>query len=48
MDVNWEMSGRDSCVHHSESGMYVDGDTGGKDASKVDGEMSGRDACVQK
>ena len=23
-------------------------DTGGKDASKVDGEMSGRDACVQK
>ena len=48
VDVNWEMSGRDSCVHHSESGMYVDGDTGGKDASKVDGEMSGRDACVQK
>ena len=26
VDVNWEMSGRDSCVHHSESGMEIQGE----------------------
>ena len=48
MEFDGEMSGRDVCVQHTESGVYVDGETGGQDASEVDGKMSGRIACVQQ
>ena len=48
MEFDGEMSGRDVCVQHTESGVYVDGETRGQDASEVDGKMSGRIACVQQ